>query len=293
MRTMPFLTCIDSTNFGFVVDGTTIYDASTFYVYCRTRYSHMVFDAMTVLDSDSSTQAAISAKAEMKSVYDAWKSCVGANYKRAFDALAMTYNPLENYDRFEEGTEIDERHKGNTKTETVTEAGTETNAHHKGSKTSTGEETIVTPRVKTKSTTYKVPFDSSSEIETDALESVATEGTDKTERDATKNFTTVQDIDASTFDKDEKSFSADRATTRTTTESDQSATVFDKDVHGFDHRRTHGNIGVTSNVQLLTGEWELRSKNFVADVIDSFVRMYCYYFKGIEIDFENAGKSWL
>lgn len=293
MRTMPLMACIDSTNFDFTVDGTTIFSASTFHTYCRARYAHMQFDAMTVLDTDNGVTATTKAKAEFKGVFDAWKSCVGANYKRAFEALALTYNPLENYDRIEEGSEIDERHKGNTKTETITEAGTETNSHHKGTKTSTGEETIVTPRVKTKSTTYKVPFDSATEVETDALESVATEGTDKTERDSTKNFTTVQDIDASTFDKDEKSFSADRATTRTTTESDQSATVFDKDIHGFENRRTHGNIGVTSNVQLLTGEWELRSRNFVADVIDAFIRMYCYYFKGIEIDFENAGKSWL
>ena len=293
MRTMPLMSCIDSTNFDFTVDGTNIFTASTFHTYCRARYAHMQFDAMTVLDTDNGVQAATKAKAEFKGVFDAWKSCVGANYKRAFEALAMTYNPLENYDRFEEGTETDAHHKGTTRTETITEAGTETNAHHKGSKTSTGEETIVTPRVQTKNTTYKVPFDSATEVETDALVSEPVSGTDKTERDATKNFTTVQDIDASTFDKDEKSFSADRATTRTTTESDQSATVFDKDVHSFEQRRTHGNVGVTSNVQLLTGEWELRSRNFVADVIDAFIRMYCYYFKGIEIDFENAGKSWL
>ena len=160
--------------------------------------------------------------------------------------------------------------------------GTETNAHHKGTKTSVGEETILTPRVKTKNTTYKVAFDSSTEVETDALESVPVEGTDKTERDATKNFTTVQDIDGATFDKDERSFSADRATTRTTTHADTSATVFDKDVHTFEQRRTHGNVGVTSNMQLLTQETELRLKNYVADAIDGFIRAYCYFWKGVE-----------
>ena len=293
MRTMPFMACVDSTNYGFTVSGTTIFDASTFYTYCRARYAHMLFDAMTVLDTDNGVQASTKAKAEMKAVFDAWCSCVGADYKKLFDALAMSYNPLENYDRFEEGTETDELHKGNTRTETITEAGTETNAHHKGSKTSVGEETIVTPRVKTKNTTYKIAFDSSSEVETDALESVPTEGTDKTERDSTKNFTTVQDIDGSTFDKDERSFSADRATTRTTTEADTSATVFDKNVHTFDQRRTHGNIGVTSNMQLLEQEKNLRLQNYVADAIDSFVQMYCYYYKPIEIHYDELGKSWL
>ena len=182
----------------------------------------------------------------------------------------------------EEGTETDAHHKGTTRTETVTEAGTETNAHHKGTKTATGEETIVTPRVQTKNTTYKVAFDSSTETETDALVSEPVSGTDKTERDATKNFTTVQDIDGATFDKDERSFSADRATTRTTTEADTGTNVYDKDVHEFDGRRTHGNIGVTTAQQMLDAEMELRTRGFREGLIRRFIGEYCYYVKGVE-----------
>lgn len=237
MKTFNIMSLIDATNYGFSVSGTTIFSATNFFAYCRARYNHMTFDCFTVAnDADESDPAVITAaKAEFKGIFDSWKDCVGADYKKAIDALAASYDPLENYDRKEEGTETTERHKG--------------------SKTSFGEETIITPRVKTKNTTYKVSFDSSSEVETDSLESVPVEGTDKTERDATKNFTTQTDIDGTTFDKD---------------------------VYTFTDRRTHGNIGVTTSQQMIQSELELRIKNYVADIIDSFISMYCYYFKGVE-----------
>lgn len=237
MKTVNIMSLIDATNYGFAVSGTTIFSASNFYAYVRARFNHMLFDCFTLADDADLSDAAVitAAKAEFKGIFDAWKDCVGADFKKAVDALAQSYDPLENYDRHEEGTETDE--------------------HHKGSKTSFGEETIVTPRVKTKNTTYKVAFDSSTEVETDALVSEPQNGTDKTERDATKNFTKHEDIDASTFDKD---------------------------VHEFTNRRTHGNIGVTTSQQMLQSEWELRIKNYTADMIDAFVTMYCYYWKGVE-----------
>ena len=237
MKTFNIMTLIDATNYGFAVSGTTIFSASNFFAYCRARFNHMMFDCFTVADDADETDAAVitAAKAEFKGVFDAWKDCVGNDYKRAFDALAATYDPLENYDRKEEGSETDERHKG--------------------SKTCFGEETVITPRVKTKNTTYKVAFDSSTENETDALVSEPLQGTDTTTRDAAKNYAQNEDI---------------------------SATVFDKDVHLFTDRRTHGNIGTVLSQTMLTAELEVRIKNYVADAIDSFVNMYCYYWKGVE-----------
>lgn len=283
MKTFQIMNLIDATNYGFTVSETTIFSSSTFYAYVRARYNHMLFDCYTIADDADETDATVltNAKAEFKGVFDAWKDCVGADFKKAVDALAVSYDPLENYDRYEEGSEITERHKGSVDTQTIAEAGSETNAHHKGSKVSVGEETVLTPRVETKNTTYKVPFDSTSEVETDALVSLPVNGTDKTERDPLKNFTKTEDIDSSTFDKDVREFDQ-RQTTITTTHADTSATVFDKDVHEFVLRRTHGNIGVTTSQQMLQSEWELRIKNYVADMVDSFVVMYCYYFKGVE-----------
>ena len=237
MKTVNIMSLIDATNYGFAVSGTTIFSASNFYAYVRARFNHMLFDCYTLADDADLSDAAVitAAKAEFKGVFDAWQDCVGDDFKKAVDALTQSYDPLENYARYEYGVEYDE--------------------HHKGSKTSFGEETIVTPRVKTKNTTYKVAFDSSSEVETDALVSEPQQGTDKTERDATKNFTKHEDIDASTFDKD---------------------------VHGFTDRITRGNIGTLTSQAMLTAEIEIRIKNYVADMIDAFVNMYCYYWKGVE-----------
>lgn len=260
----------------------TIWTGDEFVNIIKSRYNHMLFDSFNATESQTEAAAILTAGTELIADLTVWRSLHGEDFFRALEALYSTYNPTENYDRMEEGSETDEKHKGSVVTETVTEAGTETTAHHKGTKTSFGEETIVTPRVKTKNTTYKVAFDSSSEVETDALESVPTEGTDKTERDATKNFTTQTDIDASTYDKDEKSFSNDRATTRTTEAADKSATVFDKDVHTFANRRTHGNIGVTTTQQMIESEQDLRTKGFRESLIRMFIGEYCYYMRGVE-----------
>ena len=265
-----------------VVHSVTVWTTLEFYTITRSKYNHMLFDSFEADETQSEEAAYTAAKAELMTDLYVFKALNETDYAKAVYAMGLYYNPLENYDRYEEGKEIDAKHKGSVTTETITEAGTETNAHHKGSKVSVGEETIVTPRVQTKNTTYKVPFDTSSEVETDALVSEPVSGTDKTERDATKNFTKTEDLDSSTFDRDERSFSQDRATTRTTEAADKSATVFDKDVREYDGRRTHGNIGVTTAQQMLDAEMELRTRGFREGLIRRFIGEYCYYVKGVE-----------
>lgn len=288
MRTfeLPSILATPTTPYDFTwtVEGVTrtIWTGDEFVNIVKSRYNHLLFDSFDATESQTEAAAKATATAEFISDLTVWRSLHGEDFWRAIGALYAEYNPLENYDRLEEGSETDEKHKGSVVTETVTEAGTETNAHHKGTKTSFGEETIVTPRVKTKNTTYKTAFDSSAETETDALVSEPIDGTDKTERDATKNFTTQSDIDANTYDRDEKSF-ANRSTTRTTEAADKSATVFDKDVHTFTNRRTHGNIGVTTSMELIASEWDdLRLKGYREGLIRMFIGEYCYYFKGVE-----------
>lgn len=292
MKTYKVVDLIDARdNLEFVADyrdeqgvahSVTVWTTAEFFRTVRAKYNHMLFDSFEADETQSEAAALTTAKAEFMTDLYIFKSLNEQDYAKAVYAMGLYYNPLENYDRYEEGKEIDAKHKGSVTTETITEAGTETNAHHKGSKVSVGEETIVTPRVQTKNTTYKVPFDSASEVETDALVSEPVSGTDKTERDATKNFTKTEDLDANTYDRDEKSFSQDRATTRTTTASDQSAALFDKDVREYDGRRTHGNIGVTTAQQMLDSEMELRTRGFREGLIRRFIGEYCYYVKGVE-----------
>lgn len=238
METFDLMELLDATNFGFDVSGTTIYTASDFYTYCRAKWHHMLFDCLTVPYGSNHADAAVitAAKAEFTALYGMWKTTMGANAKRMMDALAQSYDPLENYNRIEEGNETTE--------------------HHKGTKTSVGEETISTPGVEVKTTEYTVAFDGSTETETNAATSAPVRGTDKVERDSTKNFTTVSDIDGTTFDND---------------------------VHSFTDRVTRGNIGVTTSQQMLEQEIEIRKKNYVADVMDNFILTFCYYAGGHEL----------
>ena len=237
METFNIMELLDSTNFGFDVSGTTIYTASDFYVYCRAKWHHMFFDCLTVPYGSNHSDAAVitAAKTEFTSLYGMWKTTMGANAKRLIDAVNQTYDPLENYNRVEEGTE-------------------ET-ARHKGTKTSYGEETVSTPRVEVKTTEYTIAYDGTGETETGSATSLPVNGTDKIEKDPTKNFTTVSDIDADTVDRD---------------------------VHSFTDRVTRGNIGVTTSQQMLEQEIEIRKKNYVADVMDNFILNFCYYAGGIE-----------
>lgn len=274
---------VDKTNFNLSytdTEGTTtIFSGADLYDEIHARYGSYLYDCYTTALYPTKAQKLSHANTEFKTTFQAWASAVARDYALAWRALATEYAPLENYYREELGSETDEKHYGHTETTEIEEAGSETNAHHKGTKTSTSAEEISTPRAKTKETGYKVAFDSGSETETGSVVREGTDGTDKIEKDPTKNYTTVADIDASTFDKDERSFT-DRKTTDTKTLEDIDADTFDKDVHTFDGRITRGNIGVTSSQDMLGQELAVRLRNYKAQAMRDFIMMYCYSVRG-------------
>lgn len=186
-----------------------------------------------------------------------WSRYRLADWQRMIDALTATYNPIENYDRHEDGiiidahhkgskdyrtieeqgSEKDAMHKGSTVTRTISEDGSETNEHHKGTKTSTSIEEIDTPRVQTQTDGSIVAFDSSSPTLANRTVTEPKSGTNQRTADPTKNYITTQDIDASTYDKDIKNFS-DRETTETTTSEDIDASTYDYNEKTFNQRKT-------------------------------------------------------
>lgn len=284
MRTFNIMELVDATSsfdFKVTLDGETveIWQGNEFFIIARQFYNFMLFDAYTVVDATPDPLAA--AKAEFIYNLATWQGLHGEDYARAIKALYSEYNPIENYNRIEEGSEETARHKGSKVTRDIEETGAETLEKHKGTKVSTGEETVITPRVKTKNTTYKVPFDSSTETETDALVSEPIDGTEKTERDATKNFTTQEDISAGVFDKDVRNFD-DRKTTETTTSEDIDGTHYDKDVLSYNDRVTRGNIGTTMTQTMIELEQNLRVKGFRESLIRLFIGEFCYYVRGVE-----------
>lgn len=236
------------TTYDFSYDGTTIWTQGDFYGYIVAKKRSYVYNSIYEMDSLS--------ELEFASIFRSWASHMGESVSRALAAFNATYDPLENYDRYEDGSE----------THTIGEDGSEETARHKGTKTSTGEEIITTPRTKNKATNYKLAYDSNTEVETDATVTEPLEGNDKVERDSTKNFVTQTDVDANTYDRDVRSFT-DRQTT---------------DTLSFTGRRTHGNIGVTTSQQMIESELELRKRNLIYDYMSMFVNEFCYVAEGVE-----------
>lgn len=192
------------------------------------------------------------AKEKFADTFDLWKQSNSKNIEVLYSALYADYNPLENYDRKEEGSYTDE--------------------HHKGSKSATASKETTTPnlttettnRTKVKSSDFVYGFDSATATPTGYSESVPTEGTDQTTqtgststtRTAEENYTTTADI---------------------------SETVFDNDKRVFDNYRVHGNIGVTTPSDLIKGEYAVRLGSLLRKLLFQFAHEYLFYADGLEV----------
>lgn len=139
-----------------------------------------------------------------------WSTHRRESWQRIIDALDAEYNPIHNYNR--------------------EELGSEEIAKHKGTKVSTNEDVSETPATMT-ATGSVVAYDSNQEAETGM--SVSSPGSTSNHRTALAgaNYTTYQDVDANTYDKD---------------------------VHTFVDRVTRGNIGVTKTQDMIRDEIDLR-----------------------------------
>ena len=192
------------------------------------------------------------AKEKLADTFDFWKQNNSKNIEVLYSALYTDYNPLENYDRKEEGSYTDE--------------------HHKGSKTAIASKETTTPdlttevtnRTKVKSSDFVYGFDSATASPTGYNESVPTEGTDKTTQTGTTSTTR----------------SAEENYTTTTDISDQ---VFDNDRRVFNNYRVHGNIGVTTPSDLINGEYTVRLDSLLRKLLFQFAHEFLFYADGLEV----------
>ena len=124
MALYNLLQLVNDTDFALTVNTIPIYSALDFYTFVRSRYSHMLFETPETTVEN--------ARQYLKNVYDMWVRLNGEEFLRIYNVMRSEYNPLENYDRMEEGS-------------------TET-ARHKGSRTSQNVDITNTPTVTTKTT---------------------------------------------------------------------------------------------------------------------------------------------
>lgn len=225
---------------------------STFYM--KESFSGFLFMS-NYSDILTKEQNITNAKLMFEQAFTLFLSSNQENINRMYRAMIAEYDPLENYDRKEDGGWTD--------------------AHHKGSRTSRASketttpnlvtETIETPRTTIEAKDFQYGFNSVEETPVNRSETKATAG-----ENTTKTNNTGNSVREATADSNYEE-------TR-----DISDTVYDNDKHSFDGYRVHGNIGIVKAQDMIASEIELRKKSLAMLLLDEFIYKYCFYSSAIE-----------
>lgn len=185
------------------------------------------------------------------------------NLQHKYEALFCAYSPIENTSAFvtttttDSGTETNTQSEAGSEANTRSEGGTETNTNVKTGNTSYGKGT-------TQTDTYQVSADNTNTFLDDTKNTSVNSGTD------TETYNNVTDTNTRSFNQrettDTKSFT-DRETTNVKSFEDRINEV-------IEHR--HGNIGVTTNTQMINEILNTYNKIFVFDFFDDFIKNYCF-----------------
>lgn len=183
-----------------------------------------------------------------------WFAIRQADFQRMYEALTAEYSPIENYDRTEERT-LNTTHSGSD-TDTLT-AGTQVKTTRTGT-----EETINTgTNTKTETgteglTTNVSAYDSSSMVPRESST-------------RTPNMTTTDKPDLTQI------VTPDLTDTSVNSGTDTKKTDYGHVEDGQEHIRAHGNIGVTTNQQMIQAEMEMRIQwNLYQTIIDLFAKEF-------------------
>lgn len=182
--------------------------------------------------------------------FQRWAENMKENAVFLWRALYEEYNPLENYDRKEEGGWTD--------------------AHHKGSKTETARKETVTPNLSTTQTEEpRAKVKSSDFLYGVNSASASPTGYNETEGVSGQNTTTQTQTGTSETEA--------QAQDNYTITKDLSESEFDKDVRTMDSYRVHGNIGVTKATDLIQAELETRRANLAEYLVTDFLEKYTFF----------------
>ena len=194
-------------------------------------------------------------------------------FEKWINALNIKYEPLDNYNRFEDYTDT---RKGSGSIDTTTSLdnktveGSTTKTDHEGSASDVsrhdekGNDTTVFKG--NKDTEHKVSaFDSSGYQEKD-LDTTDENNTTDTERELRAD---------DTYDHEEDSTETTKHDNTQTLESDGTAKTNTSDEFTFEHHaHMRGNIGVTTSQQMLKDELDIARFNLIDNITDIFLREF-------------------
>ena len=202
----------------------------------------------------------------MQSAITAWSMVHYRTFEKWAKALAIDYDPLNNYDRTEVMTASDLESRTRKHTGKVEDLESESNDTEYARKGSSAGSTVNSSKNKTtgdNTTTNSVSaFDSASFQNKD--KSVAVTG-------GTGSDQGVQATNGS--DKDEASTQTDRVNNKT---SDTKDADIDNAMNSRSHKlRAFGNIGVTTSQQMLQSELDIDTWNLYEHITDMFLDEFC------------------
>lgn len=199
----------------------------------------------------SELEALYTSPSFMKSVIGIWSAKELPTWQRIYDCSIAEFNPIENYDRFEDSTETNNGSRQHTGTDT---SGTTLHSANTGTDTVAGQS--LNTAGGTDTVTHKVAGYDSETTETAAEDENAYGRTDTESHSDTTTYGAINDQHGT------QSF------THGHTETDNGA------MHRVSH--IHGNIGVTTASQMLKEVIELAPDlNVVSYIVKSFRDRFC------------------
>lgn len=232
-----------------------------------------------------------------------WSRIRLAVWNHLWDTTQYTYNPIENYDRIEDGTDMDTHSGTDTNSNSTTRSGTDTDTHsgtdthsntlsrtgsesdtHSGTDrmenthTKTGTDTTTTTN---KQEQWKAAYDSAAAGDDDGLVKVERNegsGEQETEYDTSEEdsgSTTHGHVITHGFNSGESNTGSDVyghqiAHGYNSGESNQGSTVFGHKITTKHDLHVHGNIGTVTAQKMITEEREIAMFNLYDMMIQDF-----------------------
>lgn len=248
----------------------------------------------------------------MQTMIGVWSQKYQHTFERWVKALAIDYNPLENYDRMESWTDAGDRAKSDSRTHHAERASdadraTVDSASRSGSNAdSTKESNAVTMAAKEETSNSQMTdtvsgankttsgtdetkvsaFDSSSYQPSQKVESSGSETDNGMTHTGTEGGTTVDGHTQSVASREtsggsDHSENENRVGRATDAEKETAheSTAGGEREHTANVRtgRAHGNIGVTTSQQMLESEWEVARLNIYEEAAELFLAEFCIY----------------
>ena len=220
----------------------------------------------------------------MKGMIGVWSTTRCPVWNALWETTTYEYNPIENYNRIEDGTDTDVHTGTDSNGRTITHTGQNTETHS-GNDTETHAGTDSYSDTQTKSgtdTNTTTPLDEKYVAAYDSLGSGDNDGLVKSER---REGETVNETVYGTTESNSGSTTLGHTVTTGhgesithgygTTDTESGSTTFGNTMTHNHDLNVHGNIGVMSTQQMIKEQREIVTYNFYDVMIRDFIERFC------------------